>query len=144
MRTVLLFSAVAILAACADDQHSTAPASSRSASNGRHAAAGNATVSSVGVTPQGKPIGQIGFTQVQSYVSGVWTIGVNESQDAVFFCPDGTVATGGGFILDATTPDHLPFVERSVPFQNGWRVLVRNMAIGSLPASLTILVDCAS
>jgi hypothetical protein len=144
MRRLLLLSIALMLAACADDQHSTAPASSRSASSARSLATGNVAAPSRGVTPLAKPSGQIGFSQVAIYASVLFVVPADGNVNQFLECPTGTTATGGGYRLNPSSLDHPPFVHISGPESNGWRVQILNSATGSTQASFTIFVSCAS
>jgi hypothetical protein len=144
MRKVLLFSAVAMLAACADDQHSTAPAGAHSAASARSTAAGAVGASEIGVAPLGKPTDQVGLTKVTSYSSATYDVPANSVANQVLFCPTGSVVTGGGFRVPPGALDHPAYVQESAQFENGWRVGVINLATGSTGTLLTIYVNCAS
>jgi hypothetical protein len=67
---------------------------------------------------------------VQTVESGPITIGANGVEEAVAFCPFGTVVVGGGFQsvgFDATLD---VASSRPVPEDNAWRVVAANPGTG--------------
>lgn len=143
MRTILLISAAAVLAACSDNQQPTAP---RSASS-RSSAAGQVAPSTQGIKlPDAKPVDQVGFTKVGQIYTGVVWVNPGEFKWAVATCPDGSTVVGGGYEFSGGNgnKDAPAFISESRPWENTWRVAVSNYATGSQQAGFRAWVLCAS
>src|SRR6266699_5917579 len=94
---LFLLASTVLFAACADDQHSTAPASSRAP---RSSAAGDLGNSGQGVVnPAAKPIDQVGFTTAQTIASATIDIPAGTNGVATATCPAGTTLVGGGYTI---------------------------------------------
>jgi hypothetical protein len=144
MRTAILF-AVVLLAACADDQHSTAPAGNRSSAS-RSLSPSDGRTSAQLSSGQSRPTDAVGFTRVSSNVSN-WTFGPGKSGVAHTDCPTGTTITGGGYAVDVpdgTPVTALPIVVASIAGGNGWSILVENTQPGATSWTFTVQVLCAS
>jgi hypothetical protein len=96
---ILLLSTALLLAACADDQHPTAPTSAK--------AAGDARPATQSVTPQAKPTDQVGFTKITKLTSLASFIWPGSTGTASVTCPAGSTVIGGthrlyGYVATAT------------------------------------------
>ena len=127
---LLLFSAAVLLSACADDPHTTAPAS-RSGSSSR-SAAGDVMPSGQGIrVPQAKPTDQVGFTQVFTVQEPVFThVSKGSTGTGTATCPAGSHVIGGYYTItfDGTAPD-FTYISAGIDQANGWSVR------GSVPAA---------
>ena len=142
MRTLLLVSALAALAACSDTQQTTAPASR----SGRAASGDVATAGRTAVSPDAKPVsGQSGFTTVTQVVSNEIALDAGAAIAGSAVCPAGSTLVGGGFtFVSEGNPNARPFVRESHPLSNGWFVSVANWATGAYYASFKAYALCAS
>jgi hypothetical protein len=146
MRTLILLSTLVILAACADDQHATAPANSRSLNSARSTAAGDARASSQLVSAQGKPTDAVGFTKITTVIS-TWTFPANGNGFAHTDCPVGTTVIGGGFGYDL--PGGFPIVPApsmigSGIVGTGWQIALINNQPGAISWTIEVAAYCAS
>lgn len=119
---LLLLTAAVILSACADDQHSTAPASSRSA---RSNAAGDVGASGQSaVNPSAKPTDQVGLTTVFTVVGNSVSISLGDGPKlATATCPTGSQAVSGGYAVSSYPGSrYLNVVQVGVNAANGWTV----------------------
>jgi hypothetical protein len=117
---ILLLSTALLLVACADDQHSTAPAGSRSAPN--RSAAGDVGTSAQPINPQAKPTDQVGFTSVSTVTSAIVTAqGVINPGYGIATCPAGTTAISGGYNVDSNQLDARVYYD-GPDGANGWKV----------------------
>lgn len=139
--TLLLLAATAILSACADDQHPTAPSSRSNPSsrsvNGDAAPSGQAIA-----LPGAKPVDQVGFTKITRVTSAATTLGAS-TVGVTADCPAGTVLTGGGFWFQDWTGTTAPFVTGSLDNgHNSWAVTVDNP--GAASGTFYAFANCAS
>jgi hypothetical protein len=96
-RLLVLLAAAVLLSACADDQHTTAPANSRSS---RSSASGDVGATTQGIqVPQAKPTDQVGFTTAQTITSATIDIPAGTNGVATATCPAGTTLVGGGYTI---------------------------------------------
>lgn len=119
MRNHILVLATAILlGACADDQPTTAPASSRSA---RSAVTGAVISSNQGLgIPQAKPLNPA-FTQVTTVKSALANVASGTSGSATATCPAGSQVISGGYVLNGYTGSFA--LDTNAPNgSNGWTV----------------------
>jgi len=125
MRTsLLLLSTVFVLAACADDSHTTAPGNARSAAG----SVASATVEPGTSAPinQGKPNGPT----ITTVKSGIVTIGMGTAGSATATCPVGTQLIGGGYVLNGYIGQFA--LDTNAPnASNGWTVRGTLSALGS-------------
>ena len=139
MRTLLLISAVAALAACSDKDSSTAPVQDR-------ALPVSATPSSPQVqTAQGGKPGSGGFTTVTiAKTAEIQLAGGAIAQTAL--CPVGSTLVGGGYeFTNEGNPNVAPHVMQSYPIgSSGWSVRVTDWAAGSWPVAFYVYALCAS
>lgn len=135
MRTsFLLLSTAFVLAACADDQHATAP--SRSRSIGSSAASGDmATTQGLGI-PQAKPQDEVGFTKVTTVKTGLLGLSPGFSGSATATCPLGTQLISGGYVLTGSAGDFALDIN-GPNASNGWTV---HGSVGALGAYVTLVV----
>ena len=141
MRTLLLVSALAALAACSDSQQTTAPANSRGrVASGDVAPSGQSTV-----TPNAKPVSTPAFTTVTQVVSNEIALDASTAIAGSAVCPVGSTLVGGGFtFVSEGNPNARPFVRESQPLNNGWFVSVANWATGAWYSSFKAYALCAS
>lgn len=141
MRTLLLVSALAALAACSDSQQTTAPANSRGrVASGDVAPSGQSTV-----TPNAKPVSTPAFTTVTQVVSNEIALDAGYAIAGSAVCPVASTLVGGGFtFVSEGNPNARPFVRESQPLNNGWFVSVANWATGAYYASFKAYALCAS
>lgn len=60
-------------------------------------------------------------------------------------CPRSTTLTGGGYALYNLPDDRIEYmVTASYPFDNGWRVEIRNVSDGPQPLTLRVYALCQS
>ena len=99
MRTLLLLSVVAAVAACSDRQP-TSPVRALPNPGSGLALASGPTTDGIRV-PEAKPTDQVGFTKTFVVLSNVvvLTRGVFETATIAATCPAGSVAVGGGYEL---------------------------------------------
>jgi hypothetical protein len=147
---LFLFAATILFVACADDQHSTAPAS-RTA--GSRSASGNLSASTQNVgSPQAKPIDQVGFTKITEVISTNMVISKGGQDSRTAVCPAGSVVVGGGFRFigfnaAGGTP---PWISNSGREdlgggQFGWLVVIDNEQPGAADGiDVEVLAYCAS
>jgi hypothetical protein len=145
MRTVILLSTLVILSACADDQHSTAPAKANSL-NRTSSAVGDTRVSSQLPSAQGKPTDAVGFSKITTVVS-TWTFNPGLSGFAHTDCPAGTTVVGGGFGYDL--PDGFPTAAApsmigSSIVGTGWNIALMNNQPGAIAWTIEVAAYCAS
>jgi hypothetical protein len=139
-KNLFLLSAAFLLAACADDQHATAPSAPRS----------GAASSSVDAYPPGpsagaKPVSQTGWTQAIT-VGATISVAPGIADWATVVCPAGTTLVGGGFSLGlgSGTPPAVYLNNPNVQ-GTGWNAGVRNMnAAGGSYVTVTTVARCAS
>ena len=139
MRTLLLLSVVATLAACGDEQPATAPRSTPTATVPMAQAGVDAP------TGQGKPVsGPVAFTTVTVVTSNEFSLpgGAIAGQA---YCPAGTTRIGGGYTFtnegNWSAP---PIVTQNYPIANGWWVRVLATLPGSYGGAFKVYVLCAS
>jgi len=143
---LFLFAATILFVACADDQHSTAPASRTT--SGRSASA-NVTPSTQ-TAGQAKPIDQVGFTKIAEAVSKNMVIPIGGQDDRVATCPLGSVAVSGGVLflgyVAAASPPWITFSGlRDVGGgQSGWAVTIDNEQPGANGVTVRVFAYCAS
>ena len=143
MRTLLIASILAALAACSDNQ-TTAPANARSAR-----ASGDVAPSTQGVIiHDGKPQpAPTGFTTVTTIVSADATVPAGGAVAQKAYCPSGTTAISGGYQMvglgNSAAPPH---VSQNMPYvgYNGWWVRVDNSMTGAYDMSFRVYVVCIS
>ena len=136
---IIIFAAVAVVA-CDSDQRVAGPARSASA-------ASTTTTADYppgpGVTGQGKPVSQTGWTQVTTVTTA--DIEVVGAAQGFATCPLGTTLVGGGFSLNPDgNPNAQPMVRYSMPSGNSWNVAVHNFATGSWYTVFKVYALCAS
>ena len=139
MRTLLLLSVVATLAACADEQPATAPRSTPTATVPMAQAGVDAP------TGLGKPVsGPVGFTTVTVVTSNEFsTPGGAIAGQA--YCPAGTTRISGGYAFTSEgNPSAPPIVTQNQPFGNGWWVRILATLPGSYGGAFKVYVLCAS
>jgi hypothetical protein len=144
-----LLTAAVVLAACADDQHTTGPAS-RSGPSSR---SGSGDVTPTGqaiANPQAKPTDQVGFTKVAAVYGVPVNLAANASENATVACPVGSFSTGGGFDMVLTDVGSIPTIRTSRPTKtpagvpDGWLISVTNIQPGAVAAQIQAWVLCAS
>jgi hypothetical protein len=127
---LFLLAAAVLLSACADDQHTTAPAS-RSGLSGR-SLNGEATASGKAIAnPLAKPTDQVGFTQVFTVGEPDFThISKGNTGTGTATCPAGSHVIGGYYTITFhdTAPD-FTYISAGIDQANGWSVT------GSVPAT---------
>lgn len=142
---LLLLTAAVVLSACADDQHTTAPAS-RSVSSSRSAAGDLGTATQTTGSPQAKPIDQVGFTKITTVNSDLIHAVAGQNTGVVVSCPAGSTAIGGGYsvtlYLAGATPPFTKFM--GLDGQNGWGVDLSNDPVGAKDFTYYASVYCAS
>lgn len=118
---IILFATAILLAACADDQQTTAPASPRSA-RANHSAAGDVSVQGIKL-PDARPTGGAAFTlftvtsPTNSFAGGL--SGVTASATAT--CPAGSQLVSGGYVLNGYTGQFTQDTD-APDGNNGWTV----------------------
>lgn len=143
MRTLMLVSVLAALAACADSQ-TTAPARARSAR-----ASGDVAPSTQGIIvhdnkPQPTPTG---FTTVSTVVSIDVDVPPGGAVAQKAFCPSGTTAISGGYAMgNLGNSDAPPHVSQDLPYvgYNGWFVRVDNTMTAAQDVTFHVYVLCIS
>ena len=115
---ILILTAAILLGACPDDQHTTAPASSRSA---RSSATSDVMPSTQGLgVPQAKPLDP-GFTQVTTVKSPLLGLYAGGSGWVTATCPPGSQVIGGGYTLTGSAAAFA--IDNNAPNgSNGWTV----------------------
>lgn len=141
---LFLLTAAVLLSACADDQHTTAPATSRAARSG---VLGDVGPSARGLAnAQAKPVDQVGFTKVTYVSSAIIQLPAGQSTQTTATCPDGSTAIGGGYnvtgYLAGATPPFVRFA--GLDGQNGWMVRFSNEPAGAASFTYLVTVYCAS
>jgi hypothetical protein len=139
-KNLLLLSVAVLLAACADDQHSTAPKAPRSGAASR-------SVADSPPGPGAKPIDQVGWTQAVTITSAPHAVAPGTSGVAIATCPAGTTLVGGGYTLDFTTISVAPLVYLNTPGIGSisWNAAVTNLnPVGGSSISVTSIARCAS
>jgi hypothetical protein len=131
---LLVLSTVFVLAACADDQHTTAPTRFRSTSS-PSASGDMATRQGLGI-PQAKPQDHVGFTQVTTVKSVAVNFGAGGSGSASATCPAGSQVIGGAYAL--SSGDFA--IDSNAPnANNGWTVHGTVGAAGPLAVTVTAI-----
>jgi hypothetical protein len=138
-KNLLLLSVAVLLAACADDQHATAPKAPRSGAASR-------SVADSPPGPNAKPIDQVGWTQAVTITSTPHAVAPGTFGVAMATCPAGTTLVGGGYSLDvaAGVP---PLVILNTPGigSTSWNAGASNLnAAGGSSISVTAIARCAS
>jgi hypothetical protein len=130
---ILVLTTAILLGACADDQHTTAPASSRSA---RSAATGDVMPSTQGLgIPQARPLDP-GFTQITTVKSALVNVPTGTSGSATATCPAGSQLISGGYVLNGYTGSFA--LDTNAPNgSNGWTV---KGFLGAAGSFVTIVV----
>lgn len=140
----LLLAATTLFAACADDQHATAPINAGRARSNTAADAGVSTQAAV--NPQAKPTDQVGFTTVTEATSAAFQVLAGTGHSLVATCPAGTTVIGGTYAItdyqSASTPPWIVYNRRDA--QNGWTVGVSNEQLGGGSLRFTVTAYCAS
>ncbi len=140
MRTLLLVSALAALAACSDSQP-TAPANSQP-----RTAAGNVAPSRQ-VAVSGGARAQQGLT-VTVVTSGYVYVAAGSLASGTVACPAGTTLTGGGVDLSIAGNYAAPAtITTSIPYPyatNTWVGTVSNYMAGATGADFKVYALCAS
>ena len=147
-RSLMLAASALVIAACADDQHPSAPASSHSVT--RSSATGDVGPSAQSTgTPYAKPQDQVGFTKVVYVGSGNVSAPAGQSSGGSATCPAGSIAVSGGYTLYVTTGAPSPLVTSTSPSgpassPTGWSVTISNEAAGAGAAVFQVYALCAS
>lgn len=142
MRTVLLLSTLAVLAACDNGNSSTAPGASRPSPSASASDAKDAFPP--GPYAAGKP--QSGTITIVTSNSGILA-GVGNGTWAshgtlVKACPAGTQVIGGGYTMTGGAVNDL-HVEASVPDgANGWKATMTNTGPSGSTAYFTVTAVC--
>lgn len=141
MRTVLLLSVIAVLAACDDAQPTTAPANARAIPT--PVADMNASGAAVS---QGKPApAPSGWTKVTVVQSTESVVLAGGATAAYASCPAGTTPISGGYVFtnegNTAAP---PSVTQSVPVADAWFVRVVDRMPGAFAAAFKSYALCAS
>jgi hypothetical protein len=143
MRTLILLSTLVLLAACSDDQHATAPRTSRSASNSTHELTTRIQDLTPGANAQGKPASA--FSTITTVISADKSIpAFSSSTDAHADCPAGTTVVGGGFQYGFFASNAPPTTTSSLPHNNGWWVTIGNEVSGAGDAVIRVWALCLS
>ena len=143
-----LIIAGAAIVACSNPQQPTSPRADEQRSPVLEGIKVPEVTSQIGVTPQAKPIDQVGFTNVIRVASSAIHVDPGSSQQGYVDCPVGSKATGGGyFIAQLGTPGARPFVRFSQEAnetngQQSWEVGVVND--GATGIDFFIYAMCAS
>lgn len=140
MRTLLLASALLVLAACSDTQQPTAPRSASSRGSG----AGDVAPAGQGIAqPYSKPTDQVGFTKVSRVESAMIVVQAGAMMTGHSYCPANTTLVSGGYNV-ANISATLPFVAESLgsTVENVWEVRVYNP--GASAISLWVEAYCVS
>ncbi len=104
MRTnFLLVSLAAMVAACSEQQPTSPAATTRAGV--RPSADISAATNATAPAPQAKPVDQVGFTKVAVITSDFGSAAVGQTGGVDAVCPDGWLATGGGYQLYAGHPE---------------------------------------
>ena len=144
MRTLAFLSTLVLLAACNEDQHTTAP-SSRS-SNRAPTQIGDARSSTQLASAQGKPTDAVGFTHITPVITST-TFAPGQTGIAHVDCPAGTTITGGGYVVDVSAgvlASTLPAIMASIADGLGWSVVVVNNQSGAVSQTVRVQALCAS
>lgn len=147
-RSLMLAAATLVLAACADDQHPSAPASPHSV--GRSSASGDVAPGTQTIsTPNAKPQDQVGFTKVVYVGSGNISAPAGQTSGGSATCPAGSIAISGGYTLYVTAGAPSPLVTSTspsgpTPNPTGWSVAISNEAAGAGAAVFQVYALCAS
>jgi hypothetical protein len=145
MRRLLLLSAAIVIAACSDNQQPTAPANRPSVS-AKGLAAGQLALS-----PQAKPVDQVGFTNVQLVAGAIVEMAANTFAEGAAECPQGTTGVGGYYDVVSITGQP-PYAWRTVRSTvgtptgpvTGWRVHFANNLPGSGLVKMQVIAICIS
>lgn len=141
MRTLLLVSVLAALAACSDSQQPTAP-NARSA----RTASGDVGPSTKGIIiPQAKPQpAPTGFTKVTVDSADAYAPAGNVALQLVN-CPAGSTVISGGFVTtsfgNVLAP---PQVTMNYPYNNSWVVRFDNRMAGAMGMGFRVYAVCVS
>jgi hypothetical protein len=135
------------MAACADDQHPSAPVSSHSIV--RSSAMGDVSPNAQATTPYAKPQDQVGFTKVVYVGSGNVSAPAGQTTAGSATCPAGSIAISGGYTLYVTAGATSPLVTTTspaglTPNPTGWDVAISNEAAGAGAAAFQVYALCAS
>ena len=72
-------------------------------------------------------------------------VNIDEEVSKTVDCPRGTTLTGGGYALYNLPSDRIDFmVTASYPFQDGWRVEIRNTSGKPQPLAMRLYALCLS
>ena len=72
-------------------------------------------------------------------------VNIDEEVAKTVDCPKGTTLTGGGYALYNLPADRIDFkVTASYPFQDGWRVEIRNTSGKPQPLAMRLYALCLS
>lgn len=130
MRNLILLSAVLALAACSDNQQSTAPANSKPTSS-RSSLASDGGPATLGLgIPQAKPIDEVGFTKTLVVNTGTVGFSASQSGSATAVCPADWQLVSGGYVLSGDIA-HLALDTNSPNATNGWVIHGSLSATGS-------------
>jgi hypothetical protein len=139
MRNLMLLSAILALAACSDNQQSTAPASSKAVSSRSSLASDGPSTLGLGV-PQAKPIDQVGFTKTLVVNTGTVGFYAGQSGSVTAVCPADWQLVSGGYVLSGDIL-HLALDINGPNATNGWVIHGSVSATGSF-VSLSARAIC--
>jgi hypothetical protein len=142
---LFLLTAALVLSACADDSHTTGPASRSGV--GSRSASGDVAPSGEGIKlPDAKPAPQVGFTKITVLTSVPVNVSAGEGTGATETCPAGSTAIGGTYNISShVTGATAPWLnENGLDGSNGWRVGFWNDQVGASGFNYTVSVYCAS
>jgi hypothetical protein len=137
---ILLLSAAFVLAACADDQHATAPSGPRSG-----AASHTVDAYPPGPSNGAKPSNPTGWTQAVT-IGATISVAPGSADFATALCPAGTTVVGGGFSLGlgSGTPP-VVYINNPNVQGTGWNAgVVNKNAAGGSYVTVTAVARCAS
>jgi hypothetical protein len=136
----LLLTAAVLLSACADDQHTTGPAS-RSNVSGRSATGDVTAPGQLTPNPQAKPVNQVGFTTVTTVTSATFEALPLVPGYLVATCPAGTTVISGGYEI-LTGQDDARIYYDGPSGANGWKVKL-TVAVGGSSTTYNAFAMCA-
>jgi len=140
MRThFLLLTAAVLLSACADDQHTTGPAS-RSSVSGRSATGDVVAPGQLTANPA-KPVNQVGFTTVTTVTSATVEALPLVPGYLVATCPAGTTVISGGYEI-ITGLDDARVYYNGPSGANGWKVKL-TVAVDGSSTTYNAIAMCA-
>lgn len=141
---LLLLTAAVLLSACADDQHATAPANSRSARSGEVRDLGLSRQATVNAAA--KPIDQVGFTKITSVSSGLVNMDAGQITTTTATCPAGSTAVSGSYDITLfVATASFPWIKiNGLNGQNGWTVNIWNQQVGASSFTYFVTAYCAS